>query len=461
MNSTTTLTRAAVTGRPAPPVRIVHLGLGAFHRAHQAWYTHAANTAGDQAWGIAAFHGRPSTRATALRDQDGLFHALVRGAEGDRADLVESLVAAHDGAAYDDWTAYLSRGEVGVVTLTVTEAGYCRAADGGVDLTNERLAGDLDCLAGGCEELVSAPARLVGGLAARRRADAGPIAVVPCDNLVGNGPAVARVVTELAEWYAERSGDRDFPAWLAENVSFVSTTVDRITPATTDADRAAVAELTGWSDAEPVVTEPFSEWVLAGDFPAGRPAWDLAGARLVTSVDGFERRKLWLLNGAHSLLAYAAPPRGHATVAEAVADPTCAGWMNDWWDAACRHLDLPEAELTAYRDALTDRFANPRIRHNLSQIAGDGSQKLPIRLLPVLRLERAAGRLPEGATRTLAGWYQHLRDGASVSDPRAEELLEIARSGPEQAVPRLLDVLDPQLGADAELVRAVVAATGR
>jgi fructuronate reductase len=212
----------------------------------------------------------------------------------------------------------------------------------------------------------------------------------------------------------------------------------------------AVASETGWADAVPVVTEPFSEWVLSGPFPAGRPAWDAAGARFVDDVHPYETRKLLLLNGGHSLLAYAGSARGHDTIAEAVADPVCRGWLDQWWDEAVRHVPLPAADLAAYRAALLDRFANPRIRHTLAQIAADGSQKLPVRVLAVLRAERAAGRLPAGAVRIVAAWIDHLRGiGAPVDD---------AGAGPYRdrtASPRdVLALLAPDLAGDTDLVDA-------
>jgi fructuronate reductase len=249
--------------------------------------------------------------------------------------------------------------------------------------------------------------------------------------------------------------DQTLADWIRTHVSFVSTTIDRITPATTPADVEVVAKLTGLDDAAPVVTEPFTEWVLAGDFPAGRPAWERGGARFVTDVRPFEQRKLWLLNGSHSLLAYAGPSRGHQTVAEAIADPVCRGWVDAWWDEAARHLDLPADEIAAYRTDLLDRYANPRIRHALAQIAMDGSQKLPIRVLPVVVRERADGRVPAGGVRALAGWLTHLRDGSAVRDPKAADLTALVQGDLAGAARRTLDFLDPELAADDDLARAV------
>jgi fructuronate reductase len=463
-------------------VRIVHLGLGGFFRAHQAWYTGAAPDAA--AWGIAAFTGRSRTLADQLTRQDGLYTLVVRGPERDEISVQEALSKAHPGTDLDAWLRYMAQPEVAVVTLTVTEAAYARASGGGLDLDRADVRGDVASIRdGGAVTTVSArselaspagrtemgtvsarselaspagrtevgtvPGRLVAGLNARRAAGAGALAVVSCDNLPSNGPATARVVTDLAE-----AVDPALAAWIRDHVSFVTTMVDRITPRTTEEDVRAVAEQTGWPDAVPVVTEPFTEWVLSGEFPAGRPAWDAAGARFVDDVHPYETRKLLLLNGGHSLLAYAGSARGHATIAEAVVDRVCRGWLDQWWDEASRYVPLPAADVAAYRAALVDRFANPRIRHTLAQIAADGSQKVPIRVLPVLRGERAADRMPAGAVRIVAAWIDHLRGiGAPVNDAAAGPYQERAGSARD-----VLALLAPDLADDTDLIGAIDAA---
>ncbi|WBB67716.1 mannitol dehydrogenase family protein [Micromonospora sp. WMMD812] len=426
-----------------PPVRIVHLGLGNFFRAHQAWYTGAAPDSAQ--WGIAAFTGRSRALADRLADQDGLYTLLVRGPDRDEVTVQTAVSAAHPGTDLDSWCAYLAKPEVAVVTLTVTEAAYRRQRDGGLDLDDPDVRADLDAVRRG-GRVSTVPGRLVAGLAARRLAGAGPLAVVSCDNLPGNGEATARVVHDLAA-----SAEPALGEWIAGSVSFVTTMVDRITPRTTPDDVRAVAELTGHEDAVPVVTEPFTEWVLSGDFPAGRPAWDAAGARFTDDVTPHETRKLLLLNGGHSLLAYAGGARGHDTITAAVADPVCRRWLDQWWDEAARHVPLPAVDLAAYRAALIERFTNPRIRHTLAQIAADGSQKLPIRVLPVLRGERAAGRTAPGATRVLAAWIQHLRGiGAPVNDAGAGPYLERAGSARD-----VLALLAPDLSGDTGLIHAI------
>ncbi|GAB2605739.1 mannitol-1-phosphate 5-dehydrogenase [Paractinoplanes abujensis] len=399
-------------------IRIVHLGLGGFFRAHQAWYTGAGSDPGE--WGIAAFTGRSATLADALSAQDCRYTLVVRGPSSDDLQVQKTLVSAHPGSDSATWRTLISAQSTALVTITMTEAAYAPSG----------VVAD----------------RLVSGLAARRLAGSGPLAVVSCDNLPGNGEVTARVVHELAARL-----DPALDEWITANVSFVTTMVDRITPKTTPSDVRDVESAGGWADAAPVVTEPFTEWVLSGDFPAGRPAWERAGARFVDDVVPHETRKLLLLNGGHSLLAYAGSALGHETVADAVADPVCRGWLDDWWDEACRHVPLPTGELSAYRSALLERFANPRIRHTLAQIAADGSQKIPIRVLPVLRGERAAGRLPTGAVRILAAWIDHLRGlGAPVSDAGAQPFTDRARSARD-----VLSLLAPDLAADDDLLKSV------
>lgn len=427
----------SVDGRPAAPVRIVHLGLGNFFRAHAAWYTDHAPDAAE--WGIAAFTGRSPAAAEALAAQDGLYTLLVRRAEGPRPEVVSSLSAVHPGDDLVALRTHVSRAELSVVTLTVTEAGYRRAADGGLDREDGDVRADVAALLADpvTGTVTTTPGRLVAGLLARRAAGSGAIAIVPNDNVPDNGAMAARVVLELAD-----AVDPTLRPWVEEHVSWVTTMVDRITPRTTEDDRELVRSRTGVDDPQVVPTEPWSEWVLAGDFPGGRPAWDAVGACFVDDVAPYEQRKLWMLNGSHSLLAYGASVLGHETVAEAIADPRARAWVEEWWDAATLHLRLPAAEVSAYRESLLVRFANGSIRHLLAQIAADGSQKVPIRAVPVLTADLAHGRVDPGATRLVAAWVAHLRGhGAPVADARADLLHELVAGSADTAVARVLQWL--------------------
>jgi len=450
MSAETSLRRLSRSqdGRPAAPVRIIHLGLGNFFRAHAAWYTEHAPDAAE--WGIAAFTGRSPAAAESLAAQDGLYTLLVRGPEGPRPEIISSLSAVHPGADLTALRDYFSRPEVAIVTSTVTEAGYRRNADGGLDLNDEAVTADVAALTadpvGGL--VTTTPGRLVAGLLARRASGAGPIAIVPNDNVPDNGAMVARVVSDLTA-----KVDPTLQSWVDGTVSYVTTMVDRITPRTTDEDRAEVRSRSGVEDPEVVPTEPFTEWVLAGDFPGGRPAWDAVGARFVDEVAPFEQRKLWLLNGSHSLMAYAASILGHETVADAIADPQVREWVEEWWDAAARHLSLPETEVTAYRKALLERYSNANIRHLLAQIAADGSQKIPIRATPVISAELTQGRVSPGALRLVSAWVAHLRGaGAPVTDPQSDLLRGLVDGSVDNGVDRVLE----WLSLDVPALRGVV-----
>ncbi|HEX4058345.1 MAG TPA: mannitol dehydrogenase family protein [Galbitalea sp.] len=346
------------SSRRAP--RIAHVGLGAFARSHQAWYTDAAS----DDWGIVAVTGRVGPELAAQGFRYGL---IVRGPESDTAAVIDSVVGLDADA--------IANPEVAVVTVTVTEAGYVAGA--------------------------RPPVLLTDGLEARRVAGGGAIAIVPCDNLPSNGMAVRDAVLAVAA--------PELASWIDDNVSFVSTMVDRITPATTSADVAIAEELLGWHDAVPVVTEPFTEWVLQGDFPAGRPEWEVAGARFVDDVKPYEQRKLWMLNAAHSLLAYRGLERGHETVFDAFADATLAAEVAQLWDEARPVLTMDAQELDAWLAALRIRWQNPRIEHRLEQIALGGEQKIPARIDSVIRERERAGLSPGTAELDTIDAYKRYR----------------------------------------------------
>jgi fructuronate reductase len=375
--------------------RIVHIGLGNFHRAHQVWWTGAVT----DDWEICSYTGRRPDRARALREQGCRFTLVVRGPDGDRYELITALTEAVDGGDIEHLRRRFADPDTRLVTLTVTEAGYHLGPDGRIDLAAAPIRADLAALADG-DPPATPPGRLLSGLIARRRADAGPLAFVPCDNLSANGRALGAAMLTLAE----ATPDHGLADWISTQISFVDTSVDRITPRVTEADLTGIEAATGWPDRAPVVTEPFRDWVLSGSFPGGRPAWEQAGARFVDDIEPWERRKLYLLNGAHSLLAYLGQLRGHQTVADAIADEACARAVQRWWDEVGALLTEPALDLPAYQDQLLDRFANRAIAHNLAQIAEDAVYKLRIRVAqPALRLRRR-GVAAEAAATTIAAW---------------------------------------------------------
>jgi fructuronate reductase len=232
--------------------------------------------------------------------------------------------------------------------------------------------------------------------------------------------------------------------------------VDRITPRTTAAEIEWVREHCGFEDASPVVTEPFHSWVLSGDFPAGRPRWEEAGAQFVEDIAPYENRKLWLLNGSHSLLAYAGQQRGHRTVADALSDPQCAEWMEAFWNEAEAHLPPDTA---GYRAALRERYSNTRISHNLAQIAIDGSSKLRIRAIPVLRAERGAGRDGVGSARLIAAWIAFLestlQSGHKINDASMPDIHRALSLRGGERTKSLVGLLDARLSEDESLLEMI------
>ncbi|MHA7167911.1 mannitol dehydrogenase family protein [Arthrobacter bambusae] len=426
------------------------MGLGAFHRSHQAWYTQHAGDASE--WGIASFTGRRPDAAEVLAAQDGLYTVVERSDAGDSFEVIGSIVEAVDGADVERFVELVAAPLTSLITLTITEAAYRLGADGKLDSQAPDVVADLAVLAdrSASGKPTTPLGRLVVGLAARRDADAGPLAVVCCDNLSNNGTVARSAVMGMAKAF-----DAGLAAWIDANVSFVSTSVDRITPRTTDADIDAVASACGYRDESPVVAEPFRNWVLSGDFPAGRPHWEDAGALFVDEIEPYENRKLWLLNGAHSLLAYAGQLRGHKTVAEALADDFCRRAVEDFWDEAASSLHGGDLRIPEYRAALLERFGNSRIAHHLAQIAMDGSTKLRMRALPVLRAERAAGRSGQAAARMIAAWSAYTATATSLQDPQAAEIAAANLLTGRARLEALLGLVDPDLVADAAIVDLV------
>lgn len=393
--------------RAATRIGVLHIGPGAFHRAHQADYFDRL-LAQDPRWAISAISLRSAGVKQALDPQDGLYTLATLD---DRTAF--RVIGAHREHLVAPAPARLADPDLKLATLTITEKGYCLAPDGRLDLNHP----DLEA---------STIRWLVEGLRARRDAAPGPFAVLSCDNLPDNGARLRGAVLALAA-----RDDPDLAAWIAGEVVFPSSMVDSITPATDDALRARVLAATGLEDAWPVQREAFAQWVVEDVLPPGGPDLASVGVTLTHDVAAFEQAKLRLLNGAHSSLAYLGLLRGHETVADAMADPELAGFV----ESLMRRDIAPTlpGEQSGYIDAILQRFRNPAIRHRLSQIAWDGSQKLPIRLLATARDALAAGRPVERLARPIAGWMRFVerqaRAGAVIVDPLAERLAAAGLAG--------------------------------
>lgn len=361
---------------------IVHLGVGAFHRAHQAAYVDDCLAAGETDWGIIGVSLRSPDTRDALAPQDGLYTLAIRSSGEEELRVIGSigsmLVAPEDPEAV---LAALTDPRTRIVTLTITEKAYLRAAGGGLDAAHPDIVHDL--ANPGAPR--TAHGFLAEALARRRAAATQPFTVLCCDNLPANGATLHRLMIEFATLRDARLGraaEAGLARHVADEVEFPSSMVDRIVPATTDADRARIAAELGVEDAWPVMTEPFRQWVIEDNFPAGRPAWEKFGVTMVGDVGPFEDMKLRLLNGAHSGIAYLGLLSGHATVDRAFADPAIRQFVDALWAEAIP--TLPEdagLDTSAYTAELAERFSNTALAHRTAQIANDGSQKLPQRII--------------------------------------------------------------------------------
>ena len=405
---------------------IVHLGIGAFHRAHQAMFTDAVLATGDLAWGIVGAGVISADMKNALSPQDFLYALAEMGADSEKVRVIGSIVGVFGGAEdADRLLAKMSDVSTRIVSITVTEKGYyLDLATGKLQLQVPAVAADLATPA--------TPKTILGlivqALKNRKAAGIPPFTVLSCDNLPNNGKLAKAAVLAFA-----REVDAGLAVWIEANVCFPCTMVDRITPATTDADRAHVTGLIGMEDAWPVVTEQFVQWVIEDQFTMGRPDWNIAGAVFSDEIENWENMKLRCLNGSHSTLSYLGQLTGRETVADAMKLPLITDILDPLWLEIREVLHAPKGVNTAeYVESLKQRFRNPALKHRTAQIACDGSQKLPQRLLAPLRDRIAKGLASPMIITAVAAWMHFVvktanTPGAVLNDPLASEILDKAR----------------------------------
>ncbi|CAA9236537.1 MAG: D-mannonate oxidoreductase [uncultured Acidimicrobiales bacterium] len=389
-------------GRLAPGV--VHLSVGSFHRAHQAVYFEEIAQQGlDEGWGITGVGLRRREMKAALDAQDGLYTVVTRSARGDEARIVgvitSYLFAPEERAAVLDALADV---RTRLVTLTITAAGYKVHPDTGEFLSeDDAVVEDLASPA----EPGTALGLLVEALDRRRRAGLPPFTVLSCDNMADNGAIVGSSVAAFASLRDERLG-----RWIEENVAFPSSMVDRITPGTTDADREMVERTFGIRDRWPVMTEPFSQWVVEDRFGQGRPPLDEVGVQFVDDVRPYALTKTRLLNASHSALGYLGSLAGYERMDEVMADPVFAGYIEEMMTEEISPL-LPSTgiDLATYGATLRRRFANPAVADRLSRLCRSGSTKVPAHLVSSLREALEANRPHALLTLAIAGWCRYLR----------------------------------------------------
>ena len=415
---------------------ILHFGPGAFHRAHQADYVNRL-LVDDPRWGIAAISLRSGATIEALARQQGRYTLAILDAEPDYR-TIRAHTAWHGPGEERAVRACLADPKTRIVTSTVTEKGYCLGPDGVLDVSHPDIVHDLSA--------PETPRSLVGwlalGLTDRRAAGNPPFTALCCDNMASNGRKLGAAVQAFAE-----ARDAELGRWIAGEARFPNCMVDSITPATDDALRRRVRDATGYDDAIPVARETYSAWVIEDVLPPDGPDFASAGAIVTSGVEGYELAKLRILNGTHSALAYIGLLRGHATVAQAMDDP----WLADFAESLIRSEVIPVLgdrcgfDLDAYAGDVLCRFRNPAIGHKLAQIAWDGSQKLPYRLLDSITDARAAGLPFARLAKAVAAWMRFVQrrtqNAVPIVDPLAERLAALARQGGDD-----LTLLDSLLG---------------
>lgn len=419
--------------RDAQEIGVVHLGIGAFHRAHAARYTDLAMSAGDRDWAICGVSLRSRDVRDQLVPQGGLYSVTERGVGTETTSIVGAVRSVVVGSEDPSGVvAALALPSTRIVTLSVTEKGYHTAIGGGLAVESPDVAHDLS----GAPQKRSIYGYLAEGLARRRKSGLPGLTLVSCDNLADNGPRLAACLAQFLDL-----ADASLGTWVEAECAVPATMVDRIVPATTAEQIDRLEARLGVRDEAAVFTEPFSQWVIEDNFAGARPRWDAVGAQFVRDVKPYEDAKLRMLNGAHSALAYLGLRRAHTYVHEAVADaqiaPLIARLMLD--EAAPSLPAVAGLDPRAYAAALLERFANPALGHRLEQIAMDGSQKIPQRWLPTLRYHQQQGEQCPAILEALAAWILHVRPGGnSVVDPMEHTLAELWREAGQAGVVREL-----------------------
>lgn len=430
---------------------IVHLGIGAFHRAHQAFYTEAVLNKFGGDWGIIGCSLRSASVRDQLAPQDGLYTLVERSGEGEKLQLIgavlQNLVGPENPA---ELVAVMAQPNIKIISMTVTEKGYCHdPATGNLNTQHPDIQHDLKNLG----QPKSAIGFLVAALNARFKAGVKSFTVLSCDNLPNNGEVLEKVVVQFAKIVSKELAD-----WICANTCFPSTMIDRIVPATTDQDRHDIEARIGLRDEGLVVAEPFSQWVIEDKFSDERPQWEKVGALLVDDVRVFEKIKLRLLNGAHSIMAYTGYLSGYDYISEVMSEPAFVSMIKLYMAReAGETLNAPAGfDIEAYKQQLRDRFSNKALKHRTWQIAMDGSQKVPQRLLESLRVQLESNGHIDILCLGVAAWIRYVSgvdekgNAIEVSDPLAVELRALcdATKGNAAATVRAIVGIQKVFGSD-------------
>ena len=422
---------------------VVHMGTGAFHRAHQAPFFEACLEAGDLRWGITGASLRSRAVADQLNPQNGLFTVSVRDANGMHDKVVGAvdkvIVAPEDSG---ELLEALASPDVHIITLTITEKGYMLDPSTGALMVGHSDVAH-DCT--GPSDPKTGPGYLAKALEMRRARGCPPVTIISCDNLPHNGQRLRAAVTAVAAGW-----DQDLADWIDAEVAFPQTMIDRIVPATTPDDIAELRSRAGYHDEGMIKTEPFTQWVIEDHFAGERPDLAAVGVQLTNSVADWEQAKLRLLNGSHSTLAYLGALAGIDYIHQVVARPLVKGLVDGLWNEAEATLTPPaDLDVAAYRSELWERFGNPALPHKTRQIAMDGSQKLPQRLLEMIAARYEAGEEPATALLGVTAWMRWVTAGKDdlgedifVDDPMAAQFAAIGEAGRSDGdiVRKMLDI---------------------
>jgi fructuronate reductase len=434
-------------------IGIAHIGVGAFHRCHQAEYTDDMLETAFGPWGVVGINIRPPRLAACLGPQHGLYTRTLKRAPHTDTRLIGCIKATIDvesPASAQAAVAALAAPTVSTITLTLTEKGYCHnPATGALDLSNASLTQDLK--SSGVP--ATALGLLIESFEQRISDNAGPVTVLSCDNIPSNGRVLQRVLTEFAAASGSAAAN-----WISQNVACPSSMVDRIVPAATQADIDFVANRLGVLDRAAVIGEPFRQWVIEDSFASRRPPWDLAGAQFVSDVEPYEKIKMRVLNAAQSTLSHLGPFLGHVFSHQAITDPLLANLVRRMLVEETAST-LPQVEgmgVANYIETTFERIGNTAIQHRCHQIGTDGSQKIVQRILNPMRERVAAGRPARLLTLAAASWIAYVLAGAErfgrrwgPDDPYGSRLLSLAKSsgGDLFALTRQILSIEPIFGA--------------
>jgi fructuronate reductase len=440
MTETRLTNKAPINGPATPPrydpvehgVGIVHLGIGAFHRAHQAVMTDDALAEFGGDWRITGVSLRSDTIAKAMNPQNGMYTLIERGSSGTSARVIAAIdhVIAVDSKATLE---ALCDPAIRVVTLTVTEKGYgINQSTHTPDPEHPAVAADLANPSAPCGVL----GLLVAAINQRRKSEYVPFTVLSCDNLPENG----KLVRDGVVAFARQAYDDSLADWIYDNIAFPSSMVDRITPAATAETQNEALQQTGLQDHAAIETEPFIQWVIEDYFPSGRPKWEAGGALFVSDVAPYESMKLTMLNGSHSMLAYSGFLVGKQYVRDVISDTTLKKLVERHLEAASSLLQpLSGIDFSEYADALAERFQNPAIAHQTYQIAMDGTQKLPQRIFQPALTALETGKDIRPFAFATGMWMRYCLgyhdDGSSyqLQDPRSAEITELLNNAERSA----------------------------